>query len=471
MASASGRYNVARPRAYRVCSRRDDSTVVAGGPDWCRLAGLARVAAAPAVGLARRRRRPGAGDARLAGRGPPRGLAVASARRAPRRLVRSRRRAALRARRPDGGCARHHHRRRDLLLPAAQSGLRSRPRRHPRVRLSGAAGAAEPLRRRRPDALVAAALPGGDRGRRGDARGRRRRRASGRRRGRRSHAALRPRRADQLLRDRRRRPGERACPGAPRSRTAGRVHDDGARIRRHAARLVHGLRGVDDPRGVVWRGRCPGAGGSALVASRGLHDSRGPLARRSGGRGVPDASTGSALRRRSGDADGRNCRDLAPTRDRRARPVPQGASRRRPLARAAGGAQRPARAGQRLPVVRPAGLSRSVALAVDRHAVLVMARPAVVDSGGLRRRRRHRGAGRAPSAVGPAGPGAARRHGVGERLDHGLGRGLVVRGAAIHQRPRRAGARAGPRRRRSCCAGRRSCWAAPRRRRSPGTTA
>ena len=118
------------------------------------------------------------------------------------------------------------------------------------------------------------------------------------------------------------------------------------------------------------------------------------------------------------------------------------------LARAAGGAQRAAGALQRLPVVRAAGLSRSLAIAVARHAVLVMARPPVVDSGRLRGGRSARwGSSWRCAQWAPAGSGAAARHGVGQRLDHGLGRRLVLRGAAIHQHPGGAGARAGAGRR------------------------
>ena len=139
---------------------------------------------------------------------------------------------ALRARRPDGRRARHHHRRRDLLLAAPQPGLRSRSRRGARVRLPRAAGATEPLRADRTDALLAAALPGGRRGRR-----RRRARSAWCRAptadpgGARPDAALRAGRPASARSRSARRTRLRAGDPAPRSRPRRRVHDHPAGVR------------------------------------------------------------------------------------------------------------------------------------------------------------------------------------------------------------------------------------------------
>ena len=254
-----------------------------------------------------------------------------------------------------------------------------------------------------PGAAVAAALPGGRGRRRAGSRAGALARA-GRCGDDRARPALRARGAPLVVRDRRRRAVRRAVAPAPQLRSRPWPSSPRAGVRRDAALLVHGLRAVDDARRVVrLRRAVRRAVGAVACSPRRMRSLACTPEERFG---VPDA------RRRWFSA---RCSASRSSRDRRSRSSPSSRGcwcSPRPACR-----QRTACAGRcgwpagrcwarcrgsccssgtatcssRVTSTTCSGrrVLQSAALALDRHAVLVVARLPVVDAGGLPRRHRH----------------------------------------------------------------------------------
>ena len=376
----------------RLLPDADDPTLVAGGPEWRRLAGLAPVAAAAAVGLARRRCRhrvPAWLD--LAGRGPlpaRRGRATSPATptgtASPSVLL-----YALGVQMADApgittDGAIYFSQLRSLVFDrdldvAREFAYLGQPPRPSHFVPIGPTLFWLPLYLAVAvvDAVAARGRPG--RPPPGDAV------ALG------LTLPVRPGRADQLVRRRRRRPRERARPAAPRSRPAGGVRDHGAGVRRDAAGLVHGLRGVDDARRVVRRGRrcwcsprCAGSRPARLLPRARPAGSDGwrPLAFLMRPQEALFAAVPAVLAAMAGAASAGSVPSaLLATLPRRARSAPRrGWPCRRCTARCSLRANDFQLFGQQ-------GYLDPLAIALARHAVLLVARPAVVDAGGLRRGR------------------------------------------------------------------------------------
>ncbi len=357
------------------------------------LAGAAHHTSAAALGLDRRGHGPADRARHLVAPGPARGPALGRIGARHRGPARARAGAALRRRRDGRRHPRHHHRRRHLLRAAAQRRRGRRSRRDPRVRLPGSTAAAQPRGADRPHADLDAALPAGHRRR--CARSRRRRLARTHRPGPPGpRPALRARGAALVVRRGRRwAVGVAAAPAH--ALCAGRGPDRRrAALRRHAALLVHGLRAVDDPRGVVRLRSAVCRGQRPLGAGR-RHPPSEPGARRPHRPGLRGAVAGGAVRATAGAARAGRSRALARASAPRLYAGLLGLHRRTALPAAASPAQLSPLHALRLQAARPGRLLQPLAVTLARHAVFVVARLLLVDAGGLRGGARH---GRLPAA-------------------------------------------------------------------------